>query len=433
LNVLLATKKHKQSTKKRLSCEFCASLWQVCSQMNTPKNKATPPKKIVVLGSTGSIGENVLRVVERFPDRFQIIGLAAQRQAEKLLRQAERFNVKKIAVGSRESAADITPPHGISVLRGSEGLEELAAQKDADMVVVAVVGMAGLRPVLAALKQGTDVALATKEVMVVAGEYVVRAREKSGAAILPIDSEHSAIFQCLENRPLSQVGKIILTASGGPFAGREKIDFDMVSIAAVLKHPRWNMGKKVTVDSATMMNKGLEIMEAQWLFAMPPEKIEVLVHPESIVHSLVEFVDGAVLAQLSPSDMRFAIQYALTWPERLDGSLPPLKLSELGALHFSMPDEKRFPCLALARQAARDGGTMPAVLNAANEVAVHEFLHGKIRFSTIWKIVEKVMNKHGNVKNPALADIVHSDQWAREEAKNIINRCGAAGMPSPYL
>jgi len=388
--------------------------------MKMTKNKSAPRKKIVVLGSTGSIGENVLRVVERFPDRFQIIGLAAQRQAEKLLQQAERFNVKKIAVGARESAADLAPPHGISILRGSEGLEELAAMKEADMIVVAVVGMAGLKPVLAALKRGADVALATKEVMVVAGEHVVRARKKSGAAILPVDSEHSAIFQCLENRPRNQVGKIILTASGGPFAGRGKIDFDRVSIAEVLKHPRWNMGKKVTVDSATMMNKGLEIMEAQWLFDMPPEKIEVLVHPESIVHSFVEFVDGALLAQLSPSDMRFAIQYALTWPERLDGGLPPLKLSELGALHFSMPDEKRFPCLALARQAAGDGGTMPAVLNAANEVAVHEFLRGRISFSAIWRIVEKIMSKHKAAKNPGLDEIIQADHWAREEAKKLI-------------
>lgn len=382
----------------------------------------SPRKKIVVLGSTGSIGENVLRVVEKFPDRFQIIGLAALRQAERLFQQARQFEVKHIAIAAPATAqkyAKLAPP-GLNVLHGMEGLEELAAMEEADMVVVAVVGMAGLKPVLAALKRGADVALATKEVMVVAGEHVVRARKKSGAAIMPIDSEHSAIFQCLQGHPALHVRRIILTASGGPFALRPAIDFDKVTIADALKHPRWNMGKKVTVDSATMMNKGLEIMEAQWLFDMPPEKIEVLVHQESIVHSLVEFVDGSVLAQLSPSDMRFAIQYALTWPERLDGKLPPLNLAELGALHFSIPDETRFPCLALARRAAHEGGTMPAVLNAANETAVHDFLQGKIKFSGIWEIVAQVIGRHHNNTNPSLEEIMLADQWAREEAKALM-------------
>lgn len=385
--------------------------------------KSSPPrKKIVVLGSTGSIGENVLRVVARFPDRFQVIGLAALRQAERLIQQAGQFKVKHIAVADPAAAKKCASaaPRGIAVLAGLAGIEALAAWPEADIVVAAIVGLAGLKPVLAALGRGTTVALATKEVLAVAGEQVLKAKAKSGATILPIDSEHSAIFQCLRGYAPQQVRKIILSASGGPFAGRKKIDFAKVTIAEALKHPRWNMGQKVTVDSATMMNKGLEIMEARWLFNIDFNRIEVLIHPESIVHSLVEFVDGAVLAQLSVSDMRFAIQYALTWPERLDGHLPALRLAELGALHFSAPDEKRFPCLALARRAARAGGTMPAVLNAANEVAVQEFLRGTIRFSRIWQLVENVMEKHRHCRNPALDEILRADRWAREETGRIL-------------
>lgn len=381
-----------------------------------------PRKKVVILGSTGSIGENVLRVAERFPDRFQIIGLAAQRRAERLFQQASQFGVKHIAIAEPDAARQYKSlaPAGVSVLQGMEGLEELASLGGADIVVAAVVGMAGLRPVLAALRAGTNVALATKEVLAVAGSHVLQVRAKSGASILPIDSEHSAIFQCLQGHPSVHVRRIILTASGGPFAHCPAIDFDKVTIADALKHPRWNMGKKVTVDSATMMNKGLEMMEARWLFNIAFKQIEILIHPESIVHSLVEFIDGAVLAQLSASDMRFAIQYALTYPDRIDGKLPALNLAELGLLHFSRPDETRFPCLVLARQAAHDGGTMPAVLNAANEVAVHNFLHGKIRFSGIWQIVAKVMGQHRRKKNPSLEEIMLADQWAREQAINII-------------
>jgi 1-deoxy-D-xylulose-5-phosphate reductoisomerase len=380
-------------------------------------------KKIVVLGSTGSIGENVLRVAANFPERFQIVGLAAERKAERLFQQAAECGVRHIAIAEPETARRCAglAPAGTEILHGPEGLEKLAALPDADIVVAAVVGMAGLKPVLAALRRGTTVALATKEVLVAGGAHVMQARAKSGAVILPVDSEHSAIFQCLEGRARSQVRKIILTASGGPFAGREKIDFDSVTVAEALKHPRWKMGRKVTIDSATMMNKGLEMMEARWLFDIGLDKIEILIHPESIVHSLVEFMDGAMLAQLSKSDMRFAIQYALTYPDRVDGKLPALNLSELGALHFSIPDEKRFPCLALARQAAREDGAMPAVLNAANEVAVREFLQDKIKFSGIWRVVEKVMGKHRSQSNPSLEEIILADQWARAEAMNIIN------------
>jgi 1-deoxy-D-xylulose-5-phosphate reductoisomerase len=330
---------------------------------------------------------------------------------------------------------------------GAAGVEELAALEGADVVLCAMVGMAGLKPVLAAVRNGTDVALATKEVLVAAGRIVTEAARKHNARLLPVDSEHSAIFQCLQTsvrclpsvalakegsvfsvqeseiRDLkSEIRRLLLTASGGPFAGRPEMNFDKVTVAQALNHPRWNMGRKVTVDSATLMNKGLEIMEAHWLFGVPVDRIEVVIHPESIVHSMVEFVDGSVLAQLSPPDMRFAIQYALTCPERVDGKLPSLDLAATKGLHFYAPDEKRFPCLRLASEAARIGGTMPAALNAANEVAVQKFLDGKIAFSGIWKLVEKVIKRHHVIRNPQLDEIIEADFWARTLAQEASQR-----------
>ena len=380
------------------------------------------PRKIVVLGSTGSIGENVLRVAAQMPERFQLVGLAAQRQAGRLFQQARQFGVKRLVIGESEAARAQMDhlPTGAVLGCGADALDELAAMPEADLVVAAIVGMAGLRPLLSALNRGVNVALASKEALVVAGTHVLAAREKSGSAIIPVDSEHSAIFQCLQGQHPSRVRRIILTASGGPFAQRPAVDFDKVSVEEVLKHPRWKMGRKVTVDSATMMNKGLEMMEAAWLFNVGLAQIDVLVHPESLVHSLVEFVDGALLAQISHSDMRFAIQYALTYPDRADGRLPALDLAETGQLHFFRPDEKRFPCLGLARAAAGAGGTMPAVMNAANEMAVQEFLQGRMVFSGIWDVVEKVMGRHGVLKSPSLQDIMLADRWARSEAKAIM-------------
>lgn len=380
------------------------------------------PKNIVILGSTGSIGESALRVVAALPDRFRIVGLAAQTKVERLLEQARLFSVARVAVGDRAAARRATQlaPAGLTVLAGPEGLEELAAQDDADIVLVAVVGMAGLSPVLAALRQGTCVALATKEVLVAAGQKVIAASRASGARILPVDSEHSAIFQCLDGQGADRVRRLMLTASGGPFAHNPRLDLEKVTVAEALKHPRWNMGRKVTVDSATMMNKGLEIIEAHWLFGVPFDRIEVVIHPESIVHSMVEFQDGNVLAQLSVSDMRFAIQLALTWPERLDGGLPALDLARLGTLHFSAPDDARFPCLGLARAAARVGGTMPVILNAANEVAVQEFLNGQLPFPGIWRTVEQVLARHTALADPDLPDILEADRWARAEAGRLI-------------
>ncbi len=339
------------------------------------------------------------------------------------MEQVRRFNVKRVAVADEHAARqcrELLPD--VTVLSGAPGMEELAASEEADVVLAAIVGVAGLKPVLAALAEGTDVALATKEALVAGGRIVTTAALKTGARLLPVDSEHSAILQCLDGRPGEHIRRLILTASGGPFAGRPEVDFKKVTIGDALNHPTWNMGKKVTVDSATMMNKGLELIEARWLFNISLDRIAVLVHPESIVHSLVEFIDGSMLAQLSSSDMRFAIQYALTYPDRADGLLPPLDLARLGALHFSQPDEKRFPCLRLAREAGRRGGTLPAVLNAANEAAVKEFLKGGLSFTEIAEVVEKVMNTHDVGSDEDIEAVLDAGRWAADEATKIMGR-----------
>jgi len=379
-------------------------------------------KKIVILGSTGSIGENALKVAAALPDRLQVIGLASRTSYPRLLEQAAQFNVKCIAVAdpAAAEACRAAAPDTVSVLGGDEGVETLAALAEADIVLCALVGLAGLRSVLAALQQGTDVALATKEVLVAAGGLVMSTAAKHNARVLPVDSEHSAIFQCLEGRDPATIRRLILTASGGPFAGRHDVDFDTVTAAQALKHPRWNMGRKVSVDSATLINKGLEVIEAHWLFGVPFDRIDVVIHPESIVHSLVEFTDGSLLAQLSQPDMRFAIQYALTCPDRPDTGLPPLDLARLGALHFRVPDTVRFPGLGLARHAALMGGTAPAVMNAANEVAVDRFLAGGLSFSGIWHTVEAVLAAHTPHARPSLKQIVAADLWSRAEAERFV-------------
>lgn len=379
------------------------------------------PRKIIILGSTGSIGQSALRVCAALPDRFEVVGLAALNRIDLLIEQARAHGVRTLAVadaGAARKAAEKAPD--LTVWSGAEGIERLASAESADIVLCALVGMAGLRPVMAALERGTDVALATKEVLVAAGARVTALARRTGARLLPVDSEHSAIFQCLQGQPAGHVKRLILTASGGPFAARNEIDFEKVTVSEALAHPRWNMGKKVTVDSATLMNKGLEIMEAHWLFDIPLDRIDVLIHPESIVHSLVEFMDGSVLAQMSPPDMRYAIQYALTWPDRADGGLPPLDLVKAGPLHFRAPDPGRFPGLALARRAAAAGGSLPAVLNAANEEAVALFLEGRIPFAGIWRTVECVMNRHGAISDPRLEEILEADRWARMAARETV-------------
>jgi 1-deoxy-D-xylulose-5-phosphate reductoisomerase len=323
-----------------------------------------------------------------------------------------------VAVADPEAATacEGKAPAGVRVLAGAAGLAELAASEDADIVLCAVVGTAGLAPVLRALETGKTVALATKEVLVAAGPIVMETAERTGAPLLPVDSEHSAIFQCMEGRTRESVRRLIITGSGGPFASEPDIDWESVSVEQAIAHPRWNMGRKISVDSATMMNKGLELIEARWLFGIPFDRIDIVLHPESIVHSMVEFMDGSTLAQLSLTDMRYAIQYALVYPDRIDTDLPHLDMHSLGALHFAEPDADRFPCLALAESAGRTGGTMPAVLNAANEAAVARFLAGRLSFPGIWQTVESVMNGHKVVSRPTLDDIVAADEWARTAA-----------------
>ena len=370
-------------------------------------------KKIVVLGSTGSIGEHTLRVAAEQPECLKVVALAARSNAERLVAQARACHVKRVclldpAAAKRARELDAS----LEVLEGPEGMCELAATQDANVVVMSLVGLSGLAPTLAALRAGHDVALATKEVLVGAGELVMR---EAGNKILPVDSEHSAVFQCVCGLESSRsvISKLTLTASGGPFFNKPEIDFETVSIAETIAHPKWKMGQKISVDSATMMNKGLELIEARWLFNLPPERLDVVVHPESIVHALVEFADGATLAQLSPPDMRVAIQYALSWPERWPATRERLDLAALGALRFFAPDEKRFPCLSLARSAMAAGGLSPTVLNAANEVAVEGFLAGKISLATVPRLIERAMEKLQTKTAPTLAAVVEIDAETR--------------------
>jgi len=379
-------------------------------------------KRLVILGSTGSIGESAVRVLEALPGRFEVVGLACRTNVERLLEQAAQFNVPAVAVVDPAAAQDCSrrAPAGLKVLEGPAGLEELAGMPGVDIMLCAVVGFAGLKPVLAALGQGTDVALATKEALVAAGPLVTAAAEASGARLLPVDSEHSAVFQCIGLHPSRAVSRLIITGSGGPFGDRPDRDLARVTVEEAIAHPRWDMGRKISVDSATLMNKGLEVLEARWLFDMPVDRIDVLIHPESIVHSMVAFVDGTMLAQLNPVDMRYAIQYALTCPERLDGKLPAADLAELGTLTFREPDLTRFPCLRLAREAGLRAGTAPAVLNAANEHAVAAFLEGRVDFPGIWAVVEEVLARHEPLTEPALDDILQTDLWARREAERLV-------------
>lgn len=375
-------------------------------------------KNVVILGSTGSIGENAIRVVAALPERLRIVGLAAQRNTERLLEQAQAHGVQQIAVGdmaAAEACAD-DMPSGLELHAGSEGLVKLAMLAQADIVLCCVVGLAGLPPVLAAVEQGTDVALATKEVLVGAGERVMQACRATGARLRPVDSEHSGLFQCLAGHTAENAGvkRMILTASGGPFRDRPDVDFDHTGPADALAHPTWDMGPKVTIDSATLMNKGLELIEAHWLFDVPFEQLDVLVHPQSIVHAMIEFEDGNRVAHMTRPDMRFAIQYALTWPDRWAGGLPELNLAGLAGLTFEAPDRTRFPCLDLAVAAGEAGGTAPAVLNAANEVAVECFLAGRIPMAGIWHLVESALADHRRGDGPDLDAILQADRWARE-------------------
>jgi 1-deoxy-D-xylulose-5-phosphate reductoisomerase len=381
-------------------------------------------KRVVILGATGSIGESALKVARDIPDRMEIVGLAANSNAEKLAAAANETRAQSVCLVD-ETRIDILTrdlEYKPRILGGQEGLLEIARLTNAEMVLVAIVGTGGLRPALAAIDAGKDLAVASKEILVMAGEIVTREARENGTNVLPVDSEHNAIFQCLEGKNSLDIRRIILTASGGPFRETPRKDFDSITPEQALKHPTWNMGPKITIDSATLFNKGLEMIEAHWLFGVEMKRVEVVIHPQSIVHSMVEFADGSTLAQLSYSNMCFPIQYAVTWPDRVPNTLPPLDFSKLSRLEFFTPRYQDFPALNLARRAGETGGTLPAVMNAANEVAVAGFLDRQVRFPDIWQIVEEVMNRHTSVAHPDLGAILQADQWARKEARGMLDR-----------
>lgn len=375
-------------------------------------------KNVVLLGSTGSIGTSTVKVAEDLPDRIRLVGLAAGGNASLLAEQARRHQPEAICIGNEEKAAELRPTlnGGPAVHSGPEGLLKLATLPSADIVLIAIVGTAGLRPALAAIRAGKDVAVASKEILVMAGETVMTEARKHGVRVLAVDSEHSAIFQCLEDKPAHSVRRLWLTASGGPFRTTRKEEFSKITVQRALQHPSWVMGAKITIDSATLFNKGLEMIEARWLFGIEIDRVHVVVHPQSIVHSMVEFIDGSLLAQLSTPDMCLPIQYALTYPERVRSDRVQTNLAKLGSLTFEEPDLERFPALRLAREAGELGGTLPAVLNAANEVAVDAFFNGKIGFEQISSIVERTMKRHAHVAQPTLEEIFAADAWARSAA-----------------
>lgn len=377
-------------------------------------------KRISILGSTGSIGTQVLDVVAMHPDKFSVVGLAEGHDPQKLIEQIRRFRPKVVSVRD-EAAAKVLKGMACEVRWGLDGASQVASLPEADLVVSAIVGSAGLKPTWAAIEAGKDVALANKETLVAAGSLVTRRVQERGVKLIPIDSEHSALFQSLIGHNHNDVRRLILTASGGPFRNRSVKELEGVTRDEALRHPNWAMGPKITIDSATMMNKGLEVIEARWLFDMPLSKIEVVIHPQSIIHSMVEYVDGAVIAQMANPDMRIPIAYALGFPERLTDGAEFVDFTNLPPLTFEAPDTRKFRLLALAYDAARAGGSMPTVLNAANEVAVEAFLKGRIKFLDIARVVEETINSHDQRPLNDINDVFEWDMWAREQAGNKIS------------
>jgi 1-deoxy-D-xylulose-5-phosphate reductoisomerase len=375
-------------------------------------------RNVVLLGSTGSIGTSTVKVADDLPDRIRLLGLAAGNNAELLLEQARKHGPEAISIGDPLKAKALRDLLGTSteVFSGAEGLLKLATLPAADIVLIAIVGTAGLQPALAAIRAGKDIAVASKEILVMAGEIVMSEARRHGVNVLAVDSEHSAIFQCLEGKPPNSVRKLWLTASGGPFRETPKAEFGQITVERALKHPSWVMGRKITIDSATLFNKGLEMIEARWLFDIEMARVGVVVHPQSVIHSMVEFVDGSMLAQLSTPDMCLPIQYALTFPDRAPSCRVQTNLARLGMLTFEEPDPDRFPALNLARRAGETGGTMPAVLNAANEVAVDAFVNRRISFLQISEIVGRTLDCHQLVPHPTLEQILEADAWARKQA-----------------
>jgi 1-deoxy-D-xylulose-5-phosphate reductoisomerase len=375
-------------------------------------------KKVALLGSTGSIGTQTLDVIARQPDDFEVVGLAAGNNVSLLLEQIKVFQPKWVSAATKDLADQIRSevPADVRVVYGEKGLSEIAGHSGANYVVCALVGSLGLTSTLAAIEAGADIGLANKETLVTAGHLVMQKAKDKGVSILPVDSEHSAIFQCLNGENHKSIKRLMLTASGGSFRDRTRDQLENVTVEDALKHPNWSMGAKVTIDSATMANKGLEVIEAHWLFGLPYDCIDVIIHPESIVHSMVEFVDTSVMAQLGNPDMRVPIQYALTYPERKPSPASSLDLLKQATLHFREMDYNRYPCLKLAYEAGRNGGTATTVFNAANEIAVSRFLKGEINFLAIETIIEKVLTNHKTVAFPSLEAILEADAWARREA-----------------
>ena len=385
-------------------------------------------KNVVLLGSTGSIGTSTAKVAEDLPNDIRLVGLAAGGNAELLAVQARQFHPELVSITSPEKADDLRPQlDGIRVASGDEGLIELATLPSANIVLIAIVGTAGLQPALAAIRAGKDIAVASKEILVMAGEIVMAEARKHGVRVLAVDSEHSAIFQCLDGRAPESVRRLILTASGGPFRETPAVQFADITVEQALKHPSWVMGRKITIDSATMFNKGLEMIEARWLFDIPMPRVDVVVHPQSVVHSMVEFVDGSILSQLSTPDMCLPIQYALTCPGRAASERVQTDLPALGRLDFEAPDLAKFPALGQARRAGEVGGTLPAVLNAANEVAVDAFCDGQTSFPGISDAVGQVMDRHQVIGQPSLEQILQADAWARDAARDVL----ALGQATP--
>ena len=382
-------------------------------------------KRLAILGSTGSIGVNTLDIVRQFPERFQVVSLSAGLNTGLLRQQILQFRPKVVSVLNRELAEALKrdlSSESPEIVNGIEGLIKVATHPEVDQVVSAIVGAVGLIPTLSAIKTGKTVALANKESLVMAGKIVMEEARRSGVQILPIDSEHSAIFQSLLGHRKETIQRLILTASGGPFLNLPVSKLPDVTVKDALHHPNWEMGKKITIDSASLMNKGLEVIEAHWLFDMPVEKITVQIHPQSIIHSMVEYIDGSVIAQMGIADMRVPISYALSFPNRLPLSLPGLDLPQKGGLTFQAPDLDRYPCLKLAYQSIKIGETMPAILNASNEVAVNAFLEGAIKFTEIPLLIQRVMEDHDVKPVHTVEDILKADHWARERAKTTIER-----------
>jgi len=382
-------------------------------------------KRISILGSTGSIGSSTLEVVSLFPDRFKVIGLTAGENIDKIESQIRRFKPSIVSLASEKAAKELRERCmnlNVEVLSGMEGLIRISTISEADIIVSAIAGSAGLIPTFAAVKAGKTIALANKETMVMAGEIITQEANERGAELLPIDSEHSAIFQVMRGEKWEEVHKIILTASGGPFLKTSSEEKRKATVKDALRHPNWNMGTKITIDSATLMNKGLEVIEARWLFDVSINQIEVLIHPQSIIHSMVEFRDGSVMAQMGVPDMRIPIAYALSNTERLDLIMPRLDLAKIGMLTFEKPDLKRFPCLSYAYDAVREGGTMPAVLNSSNEVAVRAFLQKRIGFLDIEVVVRETIERHKGSHTKTIEDVLMADNWAREEAEKVVGK-----------